>query len=363
MAPLVREIAHRPNWRHHVIVTGQHREMLDPLLAGFEIGVAANLGVMKPGQSLPELTGRLIQMLPEVLDRFSADYVFVQGDTTSSFCAALVAFYAGIPVVHLEAGLRSGVKSNPFPEEMNRQLTSRLTTLHMAPTPLAKRNLLAEAVTPSAVFVTGNTVIDALLYTVAQRRAVRPAGVAAEPPRMLLVTCHRRESWGEPLEAIAQALRDIAQKFPRLSVVLPLHRNPVVREPLTRALQDQPNVRLLEPQEYTSFAELLDQAYLVLTDSGGVQEEAPALGKPVLVMRETTERPEAILAGTARLVGVSRSSIVDAVSELLTDERAYHLMAQAVNPYGDGHAARRTADAVEFVAGLRSEPPDDFEPA
>lgn len=361
LAPVIHELARRGHWSSYVLVTGQHREMLDPVLSLFGIEPQADLSAMRPGQSLAAMTADLTARLPAALIEARADVVFVQGDTTTTFTAALASFYAGIPCVHVEAGLRTGSRGDPYPEEMNRRLTTQLAAAHMAPTPLARSHLLADGVPAASIFVTGNTVIDALM---AVSRGETPGQAPAPDPasRVLLVTCHRRESWGPALEEIAGALADIASRHPDLRIVLPLHLNPVVRRPLVAALEGFANVSLCEPLEYDELVALLARCFLVLTDSGGLQEEAPALGKPVLVMRQRTERPEAIAAGTARLVGTTRAGIAAAVSELVDDELLYARMANAVNPYGDGRAAQRTVDATEYWLGMRAEPPEDFVP-
>jgi UDP-N-acetylglucosamine 2-epimerase (non-hydrolysing) len=290
------------------------------------------------------------------------DAVVVQGDTTTTFVGALAAFYQGLPVVHVEAGLRTGDPTSPFPEEMNRRLTSQLTTLHLAPTQTSKENLLREGVAADRVFVTGNTVIDALLWTVDRRVAYGDPvldDIDRHPGPVLVVTAHRRESWAVGMASIGKAIAEIAREAPDLVVVFPIHKNPVVRDAIVPEVEGLTNVRIIEPLAYGGFARLMQRATVILTDSGGIQEEGPSLGKPVLVMRDTTERPEAVAAGTARLVGTDRAVIVAEVLRLLRDPAAYDAMANAVNPYGDGRAAYRTIGALSHLL-LGGPPPAEF---
>jgi UDP-N-acetylglucosamine 2-epimerase (non-hydrolysing) len=355
VAPLIQALAAAPWSRPVVAVTAQHRRILDQVLELFAIRPNYDLDIMRLGQTLTDVTVGALRGLGPVLADADPDLVVAQGDTTTTFAAALAGFYRRVPVVHLEAGLRTGDVLSPYPEEMNRRLTSQLASLHLAPTPTARANLLAEGIDPSSVVVTGNTVIDALHWTVGRRMPYRDRELAeldADPRPVLLVTAHRRESWGEPMTAIGAALADLAQSQPDLLVVLPVHPNPRVREALLPAVAGLGNVVVVEPLAYGEFARLLDRATIVLTDSGGVQEEAPSLGKPVLVMRDTTERPEAVAAGTARLVGTDRDQIVANVCSLLHDADAYAAMANAVNPYGDGRAAERSCQAMARFLGL-----------
>jgi UDP-N-acetylglucosamine 2-epimerase (non-hydrolysing) len=348
-----------------VAVTGQHREMLDQVNRLFGIEPEHDLDIIRPGQSLSALTARTLERMTPVLDAVRPDAVVVQGDTTSAFAASLAAFYHGVPVFHVEAGLRTANPVNPFPEEMNRRLTGRIAALHLAPTATSRDNLLREGVSPETVVVTGNSVIDALLTTVARgEELAHPAlgRVGVDGRRTVLVTAHRRESWGEPLERVAAAIATLARRHPDVDLVLPLHANPLVRETILPAVDGLSNVVVTDPLPYGDFSRLIALSDVVLTDSGGVQEEAPSLGKPVLVMRENTERPEAVDAGTVRLVGTSHDVIVDAVSGLLDDPSAYAAMANAVNPYGDGRAADRTVAAFEHHFGL-AERIDEFDPA
>ena len=365
VAPLVLALDASPDFEPVVAVTGQHREMLDQVLGLFGITPAVDLEIMGARQSLSQITERALGRLSPVLEEHRPDLVVVQGDTTTTFCGALAAFYQDIPVAHVEAGLRTGDPRSPFPEEINRRMTSQLTSLHLAPTATSRANLLAEGVAAERVLVTGNTVIDALLWA-----AARPADdndsllaeLDADPRRVLLVTAHRRESWGDGMRSIGRALAEIARQEPELLVVFPIHRNPVVREAILPTIQGLPNVRVCEPVEYGAFARLLGRAHVVLTDSGGVQEEAPSLGKPVLVLRDNTERPEAVDAGTVRLVGTDVATIVDSVTALLHDGEAYAAMANAVNPYGDGRSCARIVAAFRHLFGGGPRPAE-FSPA
>jgi UDP-N-acetylglucosamine 2-epimerase (non-hydrolysing) len=332
-----------------VISTGQHREMLDQVLSVFSITPDHDLGLMRDRQTLADLTARALGALTPVLETEKPDIVIAQGDTTTTFVASLAAFYVKAAFGHVEAGLRTDDKFDPFPEEMNRRLTTRLTDLHFAPTALAADNLLREAVPPARIRVTGNTVVDALHSVAARdyaftddvlRRAV------GRPGRMILVTAHRRENWGEPMRSICAAVLEIIERVPDVHIVFPMHRNPVVREVVVPLLGGHDRILLTEPQEYVPFVHLIKASYLVLTDSGGAQEEAPSLGKPVLVLRKTTERPEGVDAGTARLVGTNKEDIVQETTRLLSDRTAYAAMAKAVSPYGDGTAARQIREWV-----------------
>lgn len=355
VAPIVQALSDSEHFTPLVVVTGQHRSMLDQVNDVFGIVPDVDLDIHAPGQTLTDITMRALEGLRPVLAAERPDALIVQGDTTTTFAAALAAFYEQVPVVHVEAGLRTNDPTSPFPEEINRRLTSQLASLHLAPTATSRANLLAENVDPRAVVVTGNTVIDALLWTVSRRfdygdRALDTLDDDDRP--VLLVTAHRRESWGAPMQAVGRAIARIARANPELLVVFPIHRNPLVREAVLPCLQGLANVVITEPLPYGGFCRLMDRAHIILTDSGGVQEEGPSLGRPVLVMRDTTERPEAIVAGTARLVGTDEEVIVAQVSMLLHDRAAYEDMAKAVNPYGDGQAAARTVAALEEFFGL-----------
>ncbi|NLW08597.1 MAG: UDP-N-acetylglucosamine 2-epimerase (non-hydrolyzing), partial [Firmicutes bacterium] len=363
MAPVIKELQKAGDcFSLRVVVTAQHREMLDQVLDLFGIRADYDLNIMQPGQSLPDLACRILSRLTPVFARERPDLVMVHGDTATTFLGALAAFYLQIPVAHVEAGLRTYRPYSPFPEEMNRRLTGALAAYHFAPTRTAAENLLAERVPPAAVMVTGNTVIDALLAVAARPDLKIPRAVADIPAgeKVILVTTHRRENLGEPLRRIYSALRLLLADFPGLWVVFPVHRNPLVRKAAKEILGDLSRVRLLPPLEYGSFVALMRRADLVLTDSGGIQEEAPALGKPVLVLRDTTERPEAVRAGTVRLVGLDEEKIRAEVRRLLLDEAAYREMAQAVNPYGDGRAAERICAFLQWIYGYRAEKPEEF---
>ncbi len=355
MAPLVHALAQDDAFESKVCVTAQHREMLDQVLHLFGIQPDYDLNIMQPGQDLTEITSRILKGLKPVLQEFQPDVVLVHGDTTTTLSASLAAFYQRIPVGHVEAGLRTGDLSSPWPEEANRRLTTHLAKWHFAPTETSRDNLLREAIPAENIFVTGNTVIDALLWVrdrvkgnagLAERLAARYPFIDASK-KMILVTGHRRESFGGGFDRICNALASIALQHPEVQIVYPVHLNPNVSEPVNRILRGIDNIILIDPQDYLPFVYLMDKAYLILTDSGGIQEEAPSLGKPVLVMRESTERPEAISAGTVRLVGTDTAKIVKEVSRLLSDENEYHSMSRAHNPYGDGQACRRILDALK----------------
>lgn len=354
LAPIVRAIERDERFTPIVVVTAQHRTMLDQVTTFFEITPDVDLDIMQNGQTLAEVTARVIEGLDPLIKTHRPDAVVVQGDTTSTFAGALAAFYNNVPVFHVEAGLRTFDRQSPFPEEINRQLTTRLADLHLAPTAACAQNLLREGVAADAIVVTGNTVIDALLWAVKQDAPYGDSKLDRlddTAGRVLLVTAHRRESWGAGLDAVGRALARIADAEPDLTIVLPVHMNPLVRASLLLPLRDKSNVIVTEPLGYGGFCRLLNRASVVLTDSGGVQEEAPSLGKPVLVMRDTTERHEAIEACTARLVGTDERRIVATVTMLLHDDVAYQRMANAVNPYGDGDAVARTVDAfADFLA-------------
>lgn len=360
MAPLVNLLKSRPDEFHCVVaVTAQHRAILDQILGFFNITPEHDLNIMLAGQTLAEVTTRALTGLDKILGAVKPDIVLAQGDTTTVLAAALAAAYHQIPFGHVEAGLRTEQLYDPFPEEINRRLTSQITQLHFAPTAMSKENLLREGVQADSIFLTGNTVIDALLQVVN-----RPEAATQKTPgeRLILVTTHRRENWGKPQENVALALHEIVEAFPDTRVVLPMHPNPIVREPLLRVLGTHPRVELVEPLDYVDLVKVMKRAHLVLTDSGGVQEEAPALGLPVLVLRRTTERPEGVDSGTAKLIGTNRDDIVHEASRLLADDGAYAAMSHAVNPYGDGKACERIAQALLHWAG-RAPRPADFHPA
>lgn len=367
MAPLVKAFqAASDSFRTLVCVTGQHREMLDQVLHIFDIRPDYDLNIMKQGQDLYDVTSRVLLGLREVLKEARPDVVLVHGDTTTSTAAALAAFYAQIPVGHVEAGLRTHNIYSPWPEEMNRQLTGRIATWHFAPTPLSRQNLLAENVAEAQITVTGNTVIDALYWVVDKikhdaslsqqldaelQRAGYDVQRLADGRKLVLITGHRRENFGDGFIHMCTAIKDLTQRYPQVDFVYPMHLNPNVRKPIHEVfgqdLTGLGNMFFIEPLEYLSFVHLMEKSHIVLTDSGGIQEEAPGLGKPVLVMRDTTERPEALTAGTVKLVGTDYDKIVSAVSTLLDDEAAYQAMSRAVNPYGDGKACGRIVETLK----------------
>lgn len=349
-APVVHELRRFPKEVELVVtVTGQHREMLRQVLDVFQIKPDYDLDIMKPKQTLTEITTRALLGLEEIIRKERPDMILAQGDTSTTFVAGLAAFYNKVAVGHIEAGLRTDNKYDPFPEEMNRRLTTVLADLHFAPTPAARNNLLAEGVPSGRISVTGNTVIDALL-SVAQRPWSFDdpflSTVGENGRRMILVTAHRRENWGEPMARICAAIKRIVAEFPDTEVVFAVHKNPIVRETVFPALEGVERIHLIEPPDYVPFVHLLKRAHLVLTDSGGVQEEAPSLGKPVLVMRNTTERPEGVEAGTAKLIGTEAEQIYENAAKLLSQRAAYSTMARAANPYGDGSASVRIREAL-----------------
>lgn len=349
MAPVVIEFKKHPDDCELILaVTGQHREMLAQVLKAFDLHPDYDLNIMMARQSLAQITTRALEGLDRVIGEVQPDLVLAQGDTTTTFVASLAAFYHKIPFGHVEAGLRTDNKYDPFPEEMNRRLTGVMADLHFAPTALSRQNLLDEGVDTDKVFITGNTVIDALLSIASRNYRFEDDRVteAAQTGRMILMTAHRRENWGEPMRNICTAIREIVARHSDVSVVFPVHKNPIVREVVFPELQDTDRVILTEPPDYEPFVHLMKASYLVLTDSGGVQEEAPSLGKPVLVLRKTTERPEGVEAGNAKLVGTDCDVIVKEAERLLTDSSAYEQMARVKNPYGDGHTAERIWEIV-----------------
>ncbi len=354
LAPVARELTARADHDPVIVTTAQHREMLDQVLELFEISPDIDLNLGRPRQDLASLTARTLESLSPVIEKEDPDAILVQGDTMTTVVGALAGFLAGVPVVHLEAGLRTSDRRNPFPEEMNRRLTTQLSELHLAATATARENLLNEGVPPDRIEVTGNTVIDSLLWAVEQQRPVTdPLLAAAEAHEgpVVLWTTHRRESWGEPMARVARAVTNLAWSHPDLLVVLPLHRNPAVREVLLPEIDGHPNVLVGEPTDYWSFSRLLRRADILLTDSGGIQEEAPSLGKPVLVTRDSTERVEAIEAGVALLVGTDPLRIMHALDKLLTNPKAGAEISRRMNPYGDGKAAERTVAALDRLLG------------
>jgi len=356
MAPLVLALASDKRFEAKVCVTGQHREMLDQVLELFDIRADFDLNIMKPGQDLTDVSTSIMQGLKSVFIGFKPDIILVHGDTATTFAASLAAYYHQIPVAHVEAGLRTGNLYSPWPEEGNRKLTGALATLHFAPTETSRTNLLREGVDPTNITVTGNTVIDALLGVISRLEKDQALRTIASLPsefldparKLILVTGHRRESFGDGFERICQALMEVAQLHPEVDIVYPVHLNPNVREPVNRLLTGIANIYLIEPLDYLPFVYMMSRAHIILTDSGGIQEEAPSLGKPVLVMRDTTERPEAVAAGTVKLVGTETANIVRELHRLLADTDAYREMSYSHNPYGDGKACELI---IEKVAG------------
>lgn len=363
MCPLVRELASRTDIESLCCVTAQHRQMLDSVLNVFGIKPDWDLNIMTPRQTLSDITSKCLLGMDDAISALKPDMILVHGDTSTTFAGALSAFYHQVAVGHVEAGLRTYDKYSPFPEEMNRVLTSGISDMHFCPTAGNRENLLREGRTEN-IFVTGNTVIDALKTTVKKNHFFSTEELNDLPyqkKKVILVTCHRRENYGEPMKNIMQALRQIAEEHLDVELVYPVHLSPVVREAADRYLRGAPRVHLIDPLPADEMHNLIDRCYMVLTDSGGLQEEAPALGKPVLVLRRETERPEAVAAGTAKLAGVIQDDIVTMAKRLIMDKHAYEKMAHAVNPYGDGNACRRIADAIEWRYGLRPERPSDYE--
>ncbi len=346
LAPVIKEFRNSPQFTTQVILTGQHREMVDQVMELFDLKADQDLKIMQPKQSLTDITCRTLQGLEKVLAELQPALVLVQGDTTTALAAALATFYQKIPLGHVEAGLRTDHIYDPYPEEANRRLISQLTQLHFAPTKLAVENLQRSGVT-GEIHQTGNTVIDALLTVAQKEPSCQVKGLDWSKYRVMLATVHRRENWGEPLLNILQGFSRLLEEWPDTALLLPLHRNPTVREPIIKALGSHPRVFLTEPLDYQELVGAIKRCYLLLTDSGGLQEEAPSLGKPVLVLRETTERPEAIQAGTAKLIGTTAEAIFTNGSLLLREQAVYQKMANAINPFGDGQAARRILEITD----------------
>lgn len=363
MAPVVLKLQkHADRIQTIVAVTAQHRQMLDQVLDLFQITPDYDLDIMSQGQTLYDITTKSLMGLKDVLAKEKPDLVLVHGDTTTTFAGALASYYQQVPVGHVEAGLRTGDIYSPFPEEMNRKLTGAIAAIHFAPTATAKANLLKENVNPSHIYVTGNTVIDALMMTVAGDYDFGDdlKDVDFHNHRVILLTTHRRENLGEPMRHIYKALRRIIEEIPDTEIVFPVHRNPLVRKVVEEELAGVDRIHLIDPMEYEPFANLMSLSSLVLTDSGGIQEEAPSLGKPVLVLRNTTERPEAVEAGTVRLIGTDKDVVYAETKRLLTDQAAYDAMSNAVNPYGDGKASQRIVQAILHVFAGEEAVPDDF---
>ncbi len=362
MAPLVKELAAREGIESLCCVTAQHRQMLDSVLEVFDLKPDWDLDIMTPRQTLSTITSKCLLGMDEAIDKLKPDMILVHGDTSTTFAGALSAFYHQVKVGHVEAGLRTYDKYSPFPEEMNRVLVSRLADLNFCPTVNNRDNLAKEGIRDN-LFITGNTVIDALKTTIRpdyQFATDELNHLPYEEKKVILVTCHRRENYGDPMRQIMLALRQIAEENEDVELVYPVHLSPVVREAVDKYLRGAPRVHLIDPLPADEMHNLMARCYLVLTDSGGLQEEAPALGKPVLVMRRETERPEAVAAGTVKLAGVVQDDIVTMAARLIQDKTAYDQMAHAVNPYGDGRACARIADAIEWHFGLRSNPPEDY---
>ena len=364
MAPLVKKMEEVEEIESIVCVTAQHREMLDMVLDLFEISTDFDLNIMKHGQTIADINISILKGLENVFEESKPDIVLVHGDTSTTFMGALASFYQKIKVGHVEAGLRSGNIYSPYPEEMNRRLTGVLSNLHFAPTLSNYNNLINEGVSKENIFVTGNTVIDALLQVIKEDYIFdNPLlnKIDYENKKVIVMTCHRRENWGEPMENIFRAIREIAEKHNEVEIIYPIHMNPSIRALANDMLEGINNLHLIEPLDYEPFANLLNKAYLIITDSGGIQEEAPALGKPILVLREETERPEAVEAGTVKVVGVNQERIVAEITDLLKNKESYLRMANAVNPYGDGKACERIIQVLMHMHGYTSEKPQFFD--
>lgn len=357
MAPLAKKLAADDRFESKVVVTGQHREMLDQVLQAFSIVPDYDLNIMHQGQTLSEITSRVLEKLTVILLKDRPDILLVHGDTTTTFSAALAAFYQQIPIGHVEAGLRTWDKYSPFPEEMNRQLTDDLTDLYFAPTMKSKENLVKESHSEKYLYVTGNTAIDAMDNTIDKNYTI-PSTVSKERKRIVLVTMHRRENLGEPMQAVFNAIKKAAIDYPDTQFIFPMHKNPAVRKVAQETLGSLENVSLIEPLDVIDFHNYAKQSYLILTDSGGVQEEAPSLGVPVLVLRDQTERPEGVAAGTLRLVGTDSETVYATIKELFEDSAAYEKMAKASNPYGDGKASERITEAIAHYFQLAERPKD-----
>ena len=364
MAPLALELGKSEHIISQVCVTAQHRQMLDSVMDCFHLKADYDLDIMGKNQTLTDVTTKVLQGMPRVLEDAQPDLILVHGDTTTTFSAALAAFYQKVTVGHVEAGLRTYDRYSPFPEEMNRSLVGRLATLHFAPTPKNAENLQREGV-QGEIFITGNTVIDAMKYTIGENDGFTSEELNQldfDGRRLIVMTCHRRENYGKPMEQIFSAARDLAIQNPDILIVYPVHMSPIVRDAATRFLSNVENIKLIEPLDAIDMHRLMDRSFFVMTDSGGIQEEAPSLGKPVLVLRKETERPEAVSAGTVRLSGVEYEDVLRDANELLHSEEAYSKMSRAVNPYGDGHACSRIAEGILYWAGLKNDPPAPFAP-
>ncbi len=366
MAPIILELKKNEQYFDVLtIATAQHRQMLDQVLDVFNIRSSFDLDIMSPRQTLAGLTAKLITGLDDIFAVEKPDMVLVQGDTSTTCIGSLAAFYNKIPVGHIEAGLRTNDKANPFPEEINRRITGCITDLHFAPTGMAKKALIKENIDPKTIFITGNTVIDALDYTVTgKHRFLDPVidAVVESGTKIILVTMHRRENWGKPMTGACNAIKRLALKFPHLTFIFPVHMNPIVRDVVFPILKDQPNITLINPLDYLDFVNLMSKSYLIMTDSGGVQEEGPHFGIPVLVLRTVTERPDAVDFGTAKLVGLGENRIFETAVQLIENEVEYRKMANAINPYGDGLSAQRTVRILKNFFGFTDEVVEEFIP-
>ncbi|NIM02870.1 UDP-N-acetylglucosamine 2-epimerase (non-hydrolyzing) [bacterium] len=366
MAPVLRELKKKDDlFKAVVVVTAQHREMLDQVLRLFNLRSHYDLNIMQESQTPYHITTSALSRLEKVINIENPDFVLVQGDTTTTFAAALASFYQRVPVGHIEAGLRSYDRFNPYPEEVNRLLTDALCDLHFAPTPTAKRSLLKENIKKESIFVTGNTVIDALYLALKKAHRFRNSvlkKIDFNKKRIILLTAHRRENWGTPLENICLSIKKLIDKYDDLEIIFPVHLNPKIRNVVYKLLKKSPRIHLIKPLDYLDFVNLLNKCSLVLTDSGGLQEEAPALGKPVLLLREVTERPEAVKAGTVKVVGLSRNRIFEETCKLLNSKRIYERMATSVNPYGDGKTSARIVEAILYYFEIVRRRPKDFTP-
>ncbi|MGJ0867931.1 non-hydrolyzing UDP-N-acetylglucosamine 2-epimerase [Enterococcus innesii] len=359
MAPLVKAIEEDPRFESIVTVTAQHRQMLDQVMNIFDLSADYDLNIMKDGQTLAGITSRVIKELDQILEEANPDIVLVHGDTTTTFSASIASFYHQIKIGHVEAGLRTWNKYSPFPEELNRQLTDVLADIYFAPTEMSKKNLLNEKRNVSDIYVTGNTAIDAMKYTISDQYSHSLLTDIGDK-KIILVTMHRRENLGNPMRNVFKAINRIVERFDDVHVVFPMHKNPIVRKTVKETLIDCDRIHLIEPLDVVDFQNFANHSYMIMSDSGGVQEEAPSLGKPVLVLRDTTERPEGIEAGTLRLVGTSEDKVFVSAKELLEDNDIYDQMSKASNPYGDGFASQRILDAIAYSFGLINEKPSEF---
>ncbi|EGP5121960.1 MULTISPECIES: non-hydrolyzing UDP-N-acetylglucosamine 2-epimerase [Enterococcus] len=360
MAPLIKAIENDERFESIVTVTAQHRQMLDQVMDIFDLKADYDLNIMKDGQTLTDITSRVIKELDSVLIEAKPDIILVHGDTTTTFAASIAGFYHQIKIGHVEAGLRTWNKYSPFPEEMNRQLTDTLADIYFAPTVMSKSNLLKEGRPEESIFITGNTVIDAMEYTIKQNYSNELLDNLAGK-RIILVTMHRRENLGQPMTNVFKAINRLVEKFEDVHIVFPMHKNPKVRKNAEETLSDSEQVHLIEPLDVIDFQNFSNNSYMILSDSGGVQEEAPSLGVPVLVLRDTTERPEGIEAGTLKLVGTEEDKVFEEATLLLSDKEEYEKMSQASNPYGDGNASERILDAIAYNFGIQQEKPIDFQ--